>query len=490
MIEENKNKSKDKNLGNYLFEGDWVEKDGIKWAFFADDLKTASYSAEEMETKIKKEDTNKEELEKEINKKDSKLEQKKPEELSEKISITDIGKQYIDNRYGKASTSTLLPPGILKTDTILSGRYKIVESYKSLEKSDFYQASDFYCARDTRLETLCIVKELRGDIIAEKEYYRKRFKEEAKILADLSHPNLPKIIDYFIESERYFMVMDYIKGLQMDDLINNKEIKISEEQVLLWGIDICDVLEYLHRQKPPIIHRDIRPANLFIRESDWTVILFNFNLARRQEIKCTTGIGLMGYASPEQIAGRPEPRSDIYSLGATLHHILTGEITKVPFQFKPVREIYPSISEYTELVIKQALSFKLNERFDNAEEMKEALLDAYDSLPQKVAGEDEEDNGIKTFDPLMELAEMLKKDGYKKIKAIKEICALKDPRSLKYLIPLLEDESVVIKVNTIHALEALGDKKAIPYLEKLSKDKSKEIKEKAVKTIDSIINSQ
>jgi len=471
------NKPKDKKVGNYLFQGDWVEKDGIKWAFFADELKTADYSPEELEKEIKKEQS------REIKKEDSKI--IKSPEPSEKISITDIGKQYIDNRYGKTLSSNLIPPGILKADTILSGRYKIVESHKSLEKSDFYQVSDFYYAMDTRLETLCIVKELRGDISADREYYRKRFKEEAKILADLSHPNLPKVIDYFIESERYFMVIDYIKGFQLDDLINNKEINITEEQVLLWGIDICDVLEYLHRQKPPIIHRDIRPANLFIRESDWTVILFNFNVARRQETKCTTGIGLMGYASPEQIAGRPEPRSDIYSLGATLHHILTGETTKVPFQFKPVREINPSVSEYTELVIKQALGFKLDERFDNAEEMKEALLDAYESLPQKVS---EEDNGTWTWDPLLELAEMLKKDGYKKIKAIKEISALKDPRALKYLLPLLEDESIVIKVNTIHAIETLGAKEAIPCLEKLREDKSKEIREKAIKAIDSIMN--
>ncbi len=471
------NKPKDKNVVNYLFQGDWVEKDGIKWAFFADELKTARYSTEELQKEI-------DEREREIKKEHEKTE-KPPLEPSEKISITDIGKQYADNRYGKVPSSALIPPGVLKPDTILSGRYKIIENHKSLEKSDFYQASDFYYAMDTRLETLCIVKELRGDITADRDYYRKRFKEEAKILADLSHPNLPKIIDYFIENERYFMVIDYIKGLQLDELINNKEVKLTEEQVLLWGIDICDVLEYLHRQKPPIIHRDIRPANLFIRESDWTVILFNFNVARRQETKCTTGIGLMGYASPEQIAGRPEPRSDIYSLGATLHHILTGETTKVPFQFKPVREINPSISEYTELVIKQALGFKPDERFDNAEEMKEALLDAYETLPQKAA---KEDDGTWTWDPLIELAEMLKKDGYKKIKAIKEISALKDPRALKYLIPLLEDESIVIKVNTIHALETLGDREAIPSLEKLREDKSKEIREKAIKAIDSIMN--
>jgi len=460
MTDEEKkaNKSKSSPLGNYLFDGNWVEKGGIKWAFFAD--KTSDTEKEE-----KKETTTYK------TKKIKEIEEDKIDMPPEKISITELGKQYTGGRYNQP-----LPPGLLKEGIVLTGRYKIIELYKTLKERNFYQAED------ARLETPCIVKELTGDFSSpkEREYYRKRFKEEARLLADLSHANLPKVIDYFIESERCFMVIDYVKGFELETLLNNETIEIAEEQALLWGIDICDVLEYLHNQNPPIIHRDIRPANLFIREHDWSIILFNFNVARRQDAKCTAQIGLMGYAPPEQIAGNPEPRSDIYSLGSTLHHILTGKRSKVPFNFKPIRDINPSISEYTELVIKQALNFNAEERFDNAEEMKEALLDAYEALPEKHMEIEEEQ------DPLIDILKNLKKGGYKKLKAIKELGTLEDPRICGILTPFLEDESVIIRVNAINALGSLGDMKAIPYLKKIAADNNSETKGKAIKAIERI----
>ena len=452
-------------VGSYLFSGKWEEKEGIKWAFFNDKGSNLKQNPNIVDTEYET----------------KKMEYKEAENAhnlpAEKVSITELGKQYT-GRYKPPPSASSLPPGLLTPNIVLSGRYRIEELYKRLK------GRNFYLAEDKRLESPCIVKELTGDFSSPKEqdYYRKRFKEEAKLLADLSHPNLPKVIDYFIEAERCFMVIDYIKGFELDTLLNNDEVEITEEQTLLWGSDICDVLEYLHNHSPSIIHRDIRPANLFIRESDWGIILFNFNVARRQDAKCTAQIGLMGYAPPEQIAGQPEPRSDLYSLGATLHHILTGKISKVPFRFKPVRELNSSISEYTELVIKQALNFNAEDRFDNAAEMKEALLDAYDALPEKMLIVEEE------ADPLMELVQTLKKGGYKKLKAIKEMAYLIDPRTYKYLVPFLEDESLIIRVHTINSLEALGDKNALPYLEKIVSSDNNDIRNKALKAIESIKN--
>ena len=465
----NESSAKQSKVGSFLFSGNWVkEKEkGVKWAFFNDKSDPSNETDTESEMAT--------ELLQEADIQEIKQVVEAQAEPSETISITELAKKY-PNRY--SADSQALPIGLLKPDVMLFGRYNILDLYKTLENRYFYKA------QDTRLDTFCIVKELREEFNTpeEKKYYSMRFQEEAKILADLSHPNLPKVIDYFAIGERYFMVIDYIKGFELETIINNKEIELTEEQILLWGIDICDVLAYLHQQEPAaILHRDIRPANLFIRESDMGIIVFNFSAARRQEKQCTKSIGYVGYASPEQIAGSPEPRSDIYSLGATLHYLFTKQKPRVPFDFKPVRTLNPSVTEYTEMVIKQALSFKIKDRFDNAEEMKEALLDAYESLPQ-----DEEIIEEDPCDPLIELAELLKQDGYKKIKAIKEIGNLGDTRGVDYLLPLLNDESSVIKINTINALEMLGDLKVVPALAKLARDENNEIKTKALKTIQNL----
>jgi len=357
-------------VDNYLFDGNWTEKDGVKWAFFETDKETG--------------ETSKESIQQEKIEKGQSLSEKQV--ISDKISITDLGRASGGQRYSEGSP--LPPSGPIKKDTFLSGRYKIQELYKSLEKRDFY------LARDIRLDTICIVKELTVDSNdrEEVEYYRNRFKEEARILANLNHPNLPVVTDYFIENNRYFMVLDYIKGYDLETLLACSEVSITEEQILLWGIDICEVLEYLHSQKPPVIHRDVSPASLFVRDRDWAIILFNFNFARKQEGKCTAQIGTTGYASPEQMAGKPDIRSDIYSLGATLHRLLTGRTPGKAFDFKPVSVFNPSVSIYADMAVKKALKVNIKERFNNAGELKEALLEAYDKLGNEEDSWDLPDN--------------------------------------------------------------------------------------------------
>lgn len=451
-------------VDKYLFQGKWVETDGVKWAFFDSEKDQNSHNKRKkpkpvFSEKIKVEETVK------IEKTD----------ISEKVSITDLGRASGGRRYGEEIVSEISSSGRLEPDTVLSGRYKILEFHKSFENRDFYMA------KDTRLDTPCIVKELACDISdrEEKDYYNKRFKEEAKLLAALRHPNLPTVIDYFVENGRTFMVIDYIKGFDLETLLGNKEIEITEEQVLLWGLDICEVLEYIHDYNPPIIHRGISPASLFIRDRDWAVILYNFSFARRQDKTSTYKIGHSGFAPPEQLVGKAQTRSDIYSLGATLYYLLTGKIPNEKFKYLSPSSINPTVSIYTDMALKNALKLNVKERFVNAEEMKEALLDSYDKL---LAREEEESPEEDIFDKLSEM--LLQKEH--RFKAIKRLGKIGDPRAIDLLIPFLQDDSAAIRLAVISAFETLNEKRTIGHLSKLLDDDNFEIRKKSIKIIEKL----
>jgi serine/threonine-protein kinase len=211
---------------------------------------------------------------------------------------------------------------------ILNDRYKLIAPLKA------GGMAGIYVAKDMRLNSLCAVKELFlhffGD--EQKRYSLERFKTEAEILAKLRHPNLPCVTDYFFESKKYYLVMDFIAG---DDLysILKKEGNpgLPEEMIVRLGITICKVLEYLHSQQPPIIYRDLKPSNIMIRARDKHIMLVDFGVAKMLEEDDTqTGVGTQGYSPREQYRGKTETRSDIYALGATLHHLITG-VAPVPF---------------------------------------------------------------------------------------------------------------------------------------------------------------
>jgi serine/threonine protein kinase len=469
-----KEDKENKGLEKYLFDGNWTEKDGIKWAFFANEKDKNSQQVPKGEASFPV----KEEVKSTCKEKTSSL---------DKVSITDLGRATGGKRYDSESSS-IPAKGLLEANTILSGRYKILELYKSLEKRDFYMA------KDLRLDSLCIVKELKNDLSSreEEEYYRKKFNDEAKLLASFSHPNLPKTMDYFIENNRYFMVIDYIKGVDLESYFENCYGQISEEQILRWGINICDILEYLHSQNPPVIHRDIKPSNLFIIERDWSVILFNFDFAIRSDRASTKKIGTSGYAPPEQLTGNAKPESDIYSLGATIHYLLSGEAPKIDGNFNTVISTNFSASIYTDMIIKKALRAKIKDRYEHAKDMKEALSDALEKLRKS---EEEEEKFFKesltnTADYFEELAKKIEKKDRGRLLAIKELGKLGDLRALSILIPLLSDESASIRLSSITALANLKDKKAISSLAKLLDDTNMEIRQKAFEAIEHITDKK
>ncbi|HIE28304.1 TPA: hypothetical protein EYP66_13550, partial [Candidatus Poribacteria bacterium] len=196
------------------------------------------------------------------------------------------------------------------------------------------------------------------------------------ILASLQHPNIIEVYDRFTEGQRHYLVMPFIKGRSLEEHLAELGGAASEAKVIEWALCICDVLEYLHSQQPPIIYRDLKPSNIMVTDTG-RLSLIDFGIARNFVPSAQgTMIGTPGYAPPEQWQGLSEPRSDLYSLGATMHHLLTGvdPCTRPPFVFEPVRKIKPSLSSGIEQIIDKLLQMRADQRYPNASALKQTLL--------------------------------------------------------------------------------------------------------------------
>ncbi len=207
----------------------------------------------------------------------------------------------------------------------------------------------------------------------------RNFEREADILATLSHPSIPRIYDYFTQDDRSYLILEFIDGKDLEEILNETEDFLDETQVLNWAIELCDVISFLHNNKPePIIFRDIKPSNIMINDQNH-VLLVDFGIAKTfQPGQKGTMIGTEGYSPPEQYKGESSQRADIYSLAATLHHLLTRRDPRLepPFSFeeRKIRSINPAISSELEAVIYTALSYEPEKRYSSIEVMKEALL--------------------------------------------------------------------------------------------------------------------
>jgi outer membrane protein assembly factor BamB/tRNA A-37 threonylcarbamoyl transferase component Bud32 len=228
------------------------------------------------------------------------------------------------------------------------------------------------------------------------------FEREANILASLSHPAIPKIFDFFSEGERSYLIMEFVQGETLEVLLETHNQPFSQEEVADWGLQICDVLAYLHSQKPPVIFRDIKPGNLMLTR-DNRIVVIDFGIAKVFEHgQRGTMIGTEGYSPPEQYRGAAEPRGDLYALSATLHHLLTARNPQLepPFTFheRPIRMFNPNISIDLEAVVMRALSYDVQERYSSATEMAQALNSAVPRRSAKAARP-----GTASFSPLQEI---------------------------------------------------------------------------------------
>lgn len=265
---------------------------------------------------------------------------------------------------------------------LLQGRYKIRESIAKGGMGSIYRAWD------TRLNVAVAVKEMIPQMGIDSHtlaQLRHQFHQEAQTLARLNHPNLVRVTDFFEEGGNVYLVMDFIEGESIADLIS-RQGALPENEVLLWVDQVLDALAYCHAQG--VIHRDVKPQNIIIR-SDGRAVLVDFGLVklwdprnpRTQEI--IQGMGTPGYAPPEQYdmgMGYTDARSDIYSLGATLYHALTGQsppsttmrIANLSI-FKPPRALNPRISPVVEAAVLRAMELAMTDRFQSAAEMRSAL---------------------------------------------------------------------------------------------------------------------
>jgi serine/threonine protein kinase len=272
----------------------------------------------------------------------------------------------------------------LPAGTLLSaGRYKIEKSVASGGMGAVYRAFD------TRFDDEpCAVKEMLDDFHSDVDRSQAVdwFKREAKLLLKLNHPCIPHVRDFFVEGGKHYLVMDFIEGRTLAEVFAkegnvpglNGAHGVSEARARSWSQQICNVLGYLHRQDPPIIFRDLKPSNIMVTDRD-EVKLIDFGIARTfQSQRQSTIIMTIGYAPPEQLHGMPEPRSDIYALGATLHRILTyhDAANNKPgiFSFPPVRSLRPDVSLAFEQVIMKALAPNLEQRWSTAAEMERAVM--------------------------------------------------------------------------------------------------------------------
>lgn len=272
----------------------------------------------------------------------------------------------------RAQVATRLP-----VDTILHERYRITSVLGVGGMSVVYKALDLHFKR---VERVCAIKEMfyPGSNEEDRSQRLQGFEREAGLLAVLSHPAIPKIYDYFADSGRAYLVQEFVPGRNLEALSQEKGAGYSEQEILSWGMQICDVLMYLHGQQPhPIIFRDLKPSNIMLG-ADGTLMVIDFGIARAfQRTQRGTMTGTEGYAPPEQYRGIADPRVDVYALGATLHHLATGDDPRyqAPFTFEQrrPRRLNPALSERFEQVILKAVAYAADDRYPSSLEFKLAL---------------------------------------------------------------------------------------------------------------------
>lgn len=268
----------------------------------------------------------------------------------------------------------------LQAGTTLSRRYLIQDVIGVGGMGSVYRARDLHFPNVVKLVAVKEMVNLAPDPLVRQTIVQ-NFEREANLLATLNHPSIPRIYDYFSQDDRSYLVLEFIHGKDLEAIITDTDGFLPEAQILAWGIELCDVLAYLHSHKPdPIIFRDMKPSNVMINHNG-DVILVDFGIAKpfQTGIKGTM-IGTEGYSPPEQYRGEATPLADIYALGATLHHALTRRDPRLepPFSFneRPIRKINPAVSPELETVIATALQYNVEERYPTAADMKEALLNA------------------------------------------------------------------------------------------------------------------
>lgn len=259
---------------------------------------------------------------------------------------------------------------VVLNNDVLSGdprRYRITRVIKKGGQGAVYEGVD----QEGRVYAIKMMLDRFHDPAEQAEAVA-RFNAEAEVLQNLNHPAVPRVYSHFTDEGRHYLTMDFVRGEDLEQIIE-RERRIPEARVLAWADQICDVLEYLHQRG--LIYRDMKPSNVMI-DHDGGVKVVDFGIAKLFNLtERGTQIGTPGYAPPEQYQGLTTSRSDVYALGATLHHLLTGRdpTEEKPFSFPPARDLAPAISQRTNDALARALQFKPDDRFATIAEFRAAL---------------------------------------------------------------------------------------------------------------------
>lgn len=289
---------------------------------------------------------------------------------------------------------------VLQPGTILSGRY-VIESV--LGQGGM---GSVYLAKISTLgDKLVAIKEMRLETLGTDAKSQKgaveQFRQEAKFLANLEHTNLVQVSDFFEENGRNYLVMAYVKGETLGDLLKARKGAFTIQKVLEWAHQLCSVLQYLHTQNPPILFRDLKPSNIMLDEAG-RIRLIDFGIARAfnpegQTATFLQGMGSAGYSPLEQYqgAGGTDPRSDIYALGATLFHLLTNRQPPSPVELisegktmPSPRRWNPTLPPALEQVLLKMLATRKDDRYQSMADVDAALTRVEKGLDQEDGTED------------------------------------------------------------------------------------------------------
>jgi len=286
----------------------------------------------------------------------------------------------------------------LKDGTILRGRYRLNNIVGQGGMGNVYQAEDL------RLPgRLCAIKEVQTEFDTShemREQEQVQFLSEASLLARLDHPNLPKVSDFFTEGENEYLVMDYVPGKNLKELVDDSRVigeLLQIQMVMDWAVQIVDALEYLHTQDPPVLHRDIKPANIKLTPDD-RIKVVDFGLAKvmvaddSRTITVIQGRGTVYYTPLEQYGGESEHtdvRSDIYALGATLYHLLSGRPPPEakqrflnPEALQPLHKLNKQVTRDISEAVDWALEMHPDDRPASIAELRNAILGTISRPPK------------------------------------------------------------------------------------------------------------
>src|SRR5271163_2399835 len=262
---------------------------------------------------------------------------------------------------------------MIAPNTIVGGRYRVTKPLGGGGMKLVYLAEDLRlaarpCALAEMVDTFTSPETQQQAIAA--------FQREADMLAQLNNEHIPRVFDRFSDQNHHYLVMEFIDGITLEQKLKDAGGKLPEGEVIDVALQVLDTLEYLHNLDPPVIYRDLKPSNVMLTPSE-QVKLIDFGIARLfQPLSNATMIGTQGYEPPEQYSGKVEFRSDLYALGATMHHLLTGRdpAFQPPFMFPPLRSLCPDVTPALADLVDQTLKYDAILRVADAAEFKSRLM--------------------------------------------------------------------------------------------------------------------